>query len=565
MKRGKENVGQFVDEHLRLFNSPPSQQIADAKERAHRRLASESTNAVEQELTEFVVPRPPRRWRLGLIAAAAAIAVLVVMQLPRSGAFATVQSADGGLLRVAGGAALRAGDTIKPGETVRTNGGTGTVLKLADGSGIEMRSRSELWLEQAVDGVRIHLSNGTVIVNAAKQRTGHLYVETKDLTVSVVGTVFLVNAEEEGSRVAVIEGEVHVEQGDIKKNLRPGEQVSTNPSLEKQLVAEEIAWSSKAPEHTAMLQQNQAQQTAAPPVTPSTLPGERQPVTMVVVIDRSGSASGPVVDAAKEGAKAVLSMLNEKDYFGVMVFDYTFHWVVRIAEVKKEPMREAIDRIVAGGNTNMFVALREAHEQLKTIPGIAKHVLLLSDGVTPADDFQTLVSEMRKDKITVSTVIVSVASNRSLMADIAMWGGGRAYYVNGPTRVPAIFQRETELAIAARKVASDFPEQEEKYDPAQRVTLKGTLAALEWKNPNLFLTLAVENPDGSKTLWTGEGPAPHIAVSQGWTRASLEGMRTRAETLSVYGILAKDGSKRLMAIDVNGRSLIPVVEPSPTR
>jgi len=119
-----------------------------------------------------------------------------------------------------------------------------------------MRSGSELSLERADDGVRIRLRNGGIIVNAAKQRHGHLYVQTKDVTVSVMGTVFLVNAEEEGSRVSVIEGEVRVQQqGVTEKKLGPGEQVTTNPKMESLPVKEELTWSRQAVEHVAMLEQ----------------------------------------------------------------------------------------------------------------------------------------------------------------------------------------------------------------------------------------------------------------------------------------------------------------------
>jgi uncharacterized protein (TIGR03435 family) len=93
-------------------------------------------------------------------------------------------------------------------------------------------------------------------VTAAKQRSGHLYVQTKDLTVSVIGTVFLVNAEDAGSRVAVIQGEVQVRQGEMTKKLVPGEQVSTNPLMEAHPVIEQISWSRRAEEHLALLQQN---------------------------------------------------------------------------------------------------------------------------------------------------------------------------------------------------------------------------------------------------------------------------------------------------------------------
>src|SRR6185503_2846731 len=115
--------------------------------------------------------------------------------------------------------------------TIRSNGGGGAVLELADTSRIEMRSHSELSFERASDGVRIRLTSGGIIVNAAKQRAGHLYVQTKDMTVSVVGTVFVVNADDNGSSVAVIEGEVHVQQGATETKLRAGERVASNAKV----------------------------------------------------------------------------------------------------------------------------------------------------------------------------------------------------------------------------------------------------------------------------------------------------------------------------------------------
>jgi ferric-dicitrate binding protein FerR (iron transport regulator) len=42
------------------------------------------------------------------------------------------------------------------------------------------------------------------------------------LGVAVVGTVFSVNARPSGSRVSVLEGEVHVRHGGVSEVLRPG-------------------------------------------------------------------------------------------------------------------------------------------------------------------------------------------------------------------------------------------------------------------------------------------------------------------------------------------------------
>src|SRR4030095_10948695 len=106
---------------------------------------------------------------------------------------------------------IKVGQRVERGEAVRTGADSGAMLELADGTRVEMAAKSEFSLVRARDGVKIKLARGNVIVSAAKQH-GHLYVETADCNVSVVGTVFSVSSTIKGSRVAVIEGEVLVEE-----------------------------------------------------------------------------------------------------------------------------------------------------------------------------------------------------------------------------------------------------------------------------------------------------------------------------------------------------------------
>lgn len=156
-----------------------------------------------------------------------------------------------------GVARLQDGAIYEAGETFRAINNGSTVITLADGSRVEMRSGGKASVDRASDGLVFHLKSGSIIVNAAKQSAGrHLYVQTNDVTVSVVGTVFFVNAEAEGSRVAVIEGEVHVQQGAMEKRLLPGQQVATSPRMEASSVGEEISWSRSADTHLALLQQS---------------------------------------------------------------------------------------------------------------------------------------------------------------------------------------------------------------------------------------------------------------------------------------------------------------------
>jgi len=233
----------------------------------------------KHELKQVAV-RPARTslhiWlKRSLVAAAALSIVMVSFWIFRVSGLPQHPEAmleDGPLYRVAGDktTSVDAGNGVRLYDTLRSSAGAGSMLRLADGSRVEMLPESELSLERASDGMSVHLTRGGIIVNAAKQREGHLYVQTRDVIVSVVGTVFLVDTEEEGSRVAVIQGEVRVQQGGLEKRLRPGEQVSSNPVMEPMPVKQELSWSRNAESHLALLEQQAAIVPPPPPQAPET-------------------------------------------------------------------------------------------------------------------------------------------------------------------------------------------------------------------------------------------------------------------------------------------------------
>jgi hypothetical protein len=210
-----------------------------------------------------VIAMPQRsspRWvRWGSLAAAAVL-VLSVLYLSRDaidammapgGPRATVVSADGGLYRLPGGA-LEGGAAIGEGELVRTGPGAHAVLRLADGSMVDVNERTELFVTAAWSGRAIHLQRGDIIVSAAKQRRGHLRVVTRDSIAAVKGTVFAVSAGMGGSVVSVVEGSVAVNQPGREVVLSPGEQAASNPALASS-VEEAVAWSPEAEEYLELL------------------------------------------------------------------------------------------------------------------------------------------------------------------------------------------------------------------------------------------------------------------------------------------------------------------------
>jgi hypothetical protein len=127
------------------------------------------------------------------------------------------------------------------------------MLRLHDGSHVEMRERSGLSISERGRDLTIGLDRGAILVQAAKRRTGHLYVSTRDCRVSVTGTVFSVNSGLKGSRVTVIEGTVLVAQDRHESVLHAGDQVATSSAMGATPVPLEISWSKNADAYIAML------------------------------------------------------------------------------------------------------------------------------------------------------------------------------------------------------------------------------------------------------------------------------------------------------------------------
>jgi hypothetical protein len=172
-----------------------------------------------------------------------------------AGPRAHVETVKGSVFLIASNAdrPLLPGTELADGEALRTAGASYATLRLSDGSLVEVNERSEFSVTARRNDTTIHMQAGNIIVQAAKRRTGHLYVMAKDCRVSVTGTVFAVNSGVKGSRVSVMEGEVRVTRAAIEDILHSGDQVTTTPAISKVAIRDEIAWSRNFDKHLALL------------------------------------------------------------------------------------------------------------------------------------------------------------------------------------------------------------------------------------------------------------------------------------------------------------------------
>ena len=180
-------------------------------------------------------------------------------------------------------------------------------------------------------------------------------------------------------------------------------------------------------------------------VAPVTFERRDEPeIALVIVLDKSWSMNGAVMELCKSAALAAIGALADEQSIGVITFNDGFNWDVPVQNVGKRraEINKAVSAIQASGQTMIFPAVEQAFKALSSVKARAKHVVLLSDGRSYPDDYEGLVKKMVAAKITVSSVAVGQSADGELLGNIAKWGKGRGYLVLDAKEVPQIFVKE---------------------------------------------------------------------------------------------------------------------------
>jgi len=92
------------------------------------------------------------------------------------------------------------------------------------------------------------------------------------------------------------------------------------------------------------------------------------------------------------------------------------------------------------------------------------------------------------------------------------------------------------------------------FDPAQQVTVSGTVTKVEWLNPHARFYVNVRE-QGVVRKWELELSSPNGLIRQGWDRTYLKA----GDVVTVVGFRAKDGSRLAAARTIrfsDGRSIV---------
>jgi len=173
-------------------------------------------------------------------------------------------------------------------------------------------------------------------------------------------------------------------------------------------------------------------------VAPPALPADGQAVAReaILLVDHSGSMTGPKWAATDWAVQRFLSDLTEHDTFALGVFHNTTHW---FAEQLQQATGTAVENAVQwlkqrtdSGGTELGVALEQALNLPRTEKHAARHILILTDAaVTDAARILRLADQeaQQTQRRRISVLCVDAAPNAFLALELAERGGGVARFL----------------------------------------------------------------------------------------------------------------------------------------
>lgn len=189
---------------------------------------------------------------------------------------------------------------------------------------------------------------------------------------------------------------------------------------------------------------------AVPPESPLSAKGlEVHGRETVILLDRSGSMSGPKWLAAIGSIKGFLKKMDNRDHLNIGYFNNRTEWLFdKPSPASRKVLSQCLDfleNVDPNGGTELGVALEQALRMPKTGKNLARHVLIVTDAqVSDSERIFRLVEEHTKGTGSrkVSIICIDSAPNAPLASGIAARGRGEAYFLTSDPE-----EDEMELAL----------------------------------------------------------------------------------------------------------------------
>jgi uncharacterized protein YegL len=185
------------------------------------------------------------------------------------------------------------------------------------------------------------------------------------------------------------------------------------------------------------------------PVCPK---GDRKPIDIVVVLDRSGSMQGQKLDLCKKTIRFLVEELSASDRLGLITYDTsvrTEFGLRKMTESGKEETEQILKKLHSGDCTNLsgglVAGIQEVQKPTESgAPNPVRSVLILTDGlanrgITRTPEIVKLVEGTLEPNVSIFTFGYGSDHNAEMLRSISEVGNGVYYFVQNVDGVKLAF------------------------------------------------------------------------------------------------------------------------------
>ena len=203
--------------------------------------------------------------------------------------------------------------------------------------------------------------------------------------------------------------------------------------------------------------------------------GDRAPLRVALVMDRSGSMTGQPLETVKQCAHYLVDRLDAHDRIALITYDDKVGVLAGMTPPEPQRLHALIDAISPGGMTNLSGGwLKGLEEADRYVDGV-RRVLLLTDGlanegIVDPPKLTAIAASTAAQGVSTTTIGVGDGFAEELLTDVASAGRGRAWYAESVEDLPGIFSREFDdlVSVVAQNVSVELR-------PTEDVQLVGIL------------------------------------------------------------------------------------------
>lgn len=189
---------------------------------------------------------------------------------------------------------------------------------------------------------------------------------------------------------------------------------------------------------------------------------ERPSVTVVAVVDVSGSMSGTPLDVSKEMLNALIDELGPNDRFGLVTYGSSVSTEVSIDDVDdRDDLHREVDRLSSNGSTNMEAGLDRAFALAIDDAGQTEQprVWLFTDvrpnvGATTGSEFERMAATAADEGVGLTVFGVGLGLGQSVMTAMSHLRGGNAFSLFSTEDVDELMEESWPWMVSP--IAYDF-------------------------------------------------------------------------------------------------------------